>query len=71
MNFKASAQAHKKIIKQTFKKCQRLKVDNHYYHYLCDLLWIITIEIKSEGHHFSVVRFQLALCNSVSHIRDL
>ena len=47
------------------------KIENHYYHYLCNLLGIITIKVKPEGHHFPVVRFQLALCYSVSHIRDL
>lgn len=42
-----------------------------YYHYLCDLLRIITIKVKFKGNHLPIVRFQLALCNSVSHIRDL
>lgn len=43
----------------------------HHYHNLCNLLWVVTIKIKFEGHHLPVVRFQLALCYSVSHIRNL
>lgn len=42
-----------------------------WYHYLCNLLRIITIQVKFEGDHLPVVSFQLALGNSVSDIRDL
>lgn len=44
---------------------------NHYYHDLCNLLWIITIKVKFEGHHLPVMSLQLAFCYSISHIRDL
>lgn len=42
-----------------------------HYHNLCNLLWVIAIKIKLEGHHLPVMGFQLALCYSVSHIRNL
>lgn len=42
-----------------------------WYHYLCNLLRIITIQVKFESDHLPVVSFQLALGNSVSDIRDL
>lgn len=41
------------------------------YHYLCNLLRIITVQVKFKGDHLPVVSFQLALGNSVSDIRDL
>lgn len=52
-------------------QCLVNKKKKHQYHNKCYLLWVITIQIKFECHHLPVVRFQLALCYSVSHIRDL
>lgn len=46
-------------------------LENHYYHDLCNLLRIVSIKVKLECHHLPVVCFQLTLCYSVSHIRDL
>lgn len=47
------------------------KFANLHYHDLCNLLWIITVKVKFEGHHLPVVSFQLALGYSVTHVRDL
>lgn len=48
-----------------------LRSEKELHHYLCNLLGIITVQVKFEGDHFPVVSLQLALSNPVSDIRDL
>lgn len=40
-------------------------------HDLCDLLRVVSIQVKPKGHHLPVVGLKLTLCYSVSPVGDI
>lgn len=43
----------------------------YYYHDLCNLLWVISVQVKLKGHHLTVVSLELTLHDPVHFVRQL